>query len=58
MGTRTAEDVARESGVRGITVRRLVTGAVKTAPRLDTLEAIALALEVRPAWLAGWDDGG
>jgi len=56
MGTKTAEAVARESGLRGITIRRLATGATKTAPRLDTLEAVALALGVRPAWLAGWDD--
>lgn len=58
MGSRTAEEVARDSGLRGITVRRIVAGQVKTAPRLDTVEAMAQALGVTPAFLAGWDDGG
>lgn len=57
LGSRSPESVARESGMRAQTIRRLLDGAVKTAPRLDTIEELARATERDPAWLAGWGDG-
>ena len=57
LGGESPETVARRAGVHGRTVRNWRDGAVKTAPRMDTVEAVATATHRAPAWLAGWDDG-
>lgn len=57
LGDRSPERVAAASGMRAQTIRRLMAGGGKAAPRLDTIEALAAATGADPAWLAGWDDG-
>lgn len=56
LGDESPETVARRAKVNGRTVRNWRDGAVKTAPRMDTVEAVASATSRTPAWLAGWDD--
>ena len=56
MGRRGVDHVAARSRVTERTIWRILAGAHKGGPDLGTIEALAAATDVRPAWLA-WGDG-
>ncbi len=51
----TLEDVAKKIGVTKSTVQRYETGKIATI-KLPVVEAIAIALNVNPAWVVGKSD--
>ena len=57
MRGRTLRSVATSAGVSLSTLEKLLSGRDgKSGPTLDTVERLAEALDVDPAFLAGWEE--